>query len=231
MNTDTKVNAETFLLAACMDYEPIFKEYIPRLKGYTWIEPVSRLAFEMMEHAYTHGETAGDLFGSPEPPEMLAICEHLGETADNILGMNARMLTSLCEAALLALREDPATRTDQAPAMIQGKRTIEFWCKLSADIRERKGFVTTRENTLEKLMLCVSELSEAAECVRNGEWDTTIGPTGKPEGFTVELADLCIRVFDICGSFGIDLEEAIAQKSRYNETRPYRHNKVNPGGA
>jgi len=45
----------------------------------------------------------------------------------------------------------------------------------------------------------------------------------KPEGIPSELADIVIRVFDICGYYGIDLEAAIEEKMEYNESRPYKH--------
>lgn len=45
----------------------------------------------------------------------------------------------------------------------------------------------------------------------------------KPEGIPTELADIIIRVLDICAYHGIDIEAAIADKARYNEHRPYRH--------
>ncbi|OHE41493.1 MAG: hypothetical protein A2Y16_05485 [Tenericutes bacterium GWF2_57_13] len=45
----------------------------------------------------------------------------------------------------------------------------------------------------------------------------------KPEGIPSELADIVIRVMDICGYHGIDLEAAIAEKMEYNRTRPMRH--------
>lgn len=46
---------------------------------------------------------------------------------------------------------------------------------------------------------------------------------GKPEGFSVELADAVIRIFDLCGAVGVDLAAAIETKHAYNATRPYRH--------
>jgi NTP pyrophosphatase (non-canonical NTP hydrolase) len=45
----------------------------------------------------------------------------------------------------------------------------------------------------------------------------------KPEGIPSELADIVIRVFDMCGRYGIDLEAAIKEKMEYNTTRPHRH--------
>ena len=51
--------------------------------------------------------------------------------------------------------------------------------------------------------------------------------TNKPERFTVELADILIRIADLCGEFNLDLEDALKTKMEYNKTRPYRHgNKV-----
>lgn len=45
----------------------------------------------------------------------------------------------------------------------------------------------------------------------------------KPEGIPAELADIIIRVLDICGANGIDIARALADKMAYNETRDYRH--------
>jgi NTP pyrophosphatase (non-canonical NTP hydrolase) len=46
---------------------------------------------------------------------------------------------------------------------------------------------------------------------------------GKPEGIPSELADIVIRILDLCGRYGINLERAIREKHRYNKTRPYKH--------
>ena len=88
-----------------------------------------------------------------------------------------------------------------------------------------------------------SEASEALEEYRNGHGVTEVyysHPTGeschdascvsedtgspvKPEGIPVEMADIIIRVLDICGFYGIDIEEALRLKTAHNATRPYRH--------
>ena len=94
------------------------------------------------------------------------------------------------------------------------------------------------------IALIHSELSEALEEMRagnkirpgapvpmlyySGGGYVATGPTKactKPEGVAVELADAVIRIADLCGHLGIDLEAAIALKMEYNETRPFKHGK------
>ena len=40
-----------------------------------------------------------------------------------------------------------------------------------------------------------------------------------------DMADAVIRIADLCGHLGIDLEAAIDLKMAYNETRPFKHGK------
>lgn len=68
--------------------------------------------------------------------------------------------------------------------------------------RISKGFVTTRENMLGKLMLVVTELCEAAEDVEADNF-AHLGE---------ELADTMIRLFDIGGTLGYDLDDEIAKQ-------------------
>ena len=76
----------------------------------------------------------------------------------------------------------------------------------------------------EKIALLHSELSEALEEFRNGRGpNETYLVNDKPEGFPIELADVAIRLFDLCGALGIDLALAIEAKMLYNANRPHRH--------
>lgn len=82
-------------------------------------------------------------------------------------------------------------------------------------------------NVPELLALVHSEISEALEVYRNkgknGLNETWDSETGKPEGFTIELADVLIRIADMCGELNLDLNDAIIRKMEYNGKRPYRH--------
>ena len=67
-----------------------------------------------------------------------------------------------------------------------------------------------------KLMLIVSELSEAMEGHRKDLNDTHL--TNR-KMFEVEMADALIRLLDLAGATGIDLAGAYIDKMQYNAHR------------
>lgn len=66
---------------------------------------------------------------------------------------------------------------------------------------------------------------DETECFQFGHESQCQHRGKKPEGVAVELADAVIRIADLCGYLGIDLDAVIAMKMEYNETRPYKHGK------
>ncbi len=83
-------------------------------------------------------------------------------------------------------------------------------------IAREKGFWDEERNVGEALMLIVTELAEAMEAYRVKD----------DANFREEIADTFIRLLDLCGGFGIDIEEEIHKKSLRNKERPYKHGKI-----
>ncbi len=84
-------------------------------------------------------------------------------------------------------------------------------------------------NIGELLMLCVSELAEAMEGHRKGLQDDKLPHRTM---FEVELADCLIRIFDLAGATGLDLQGAFEEKIVYNASRADHkpENRKLPGG-
>ncbi len=94
--------------------------------------------------------------------------------------------------------------------------TLNEWSQRCHAIAKEKGFWEKERNVGEALMLIVTELAEAMEGHRKQDHDN----------FREELADAFIRLFDLCGGLGIDIEKEILQKSERNKARPYKHGKI-----
>lgn len=126
-------------------------------------------------------------------------------------------------------------------------KSINELCKEAHETAVEKGWYDPEPTFGELIALCHSELSEALEAFRSGaetnqiqyqfegvsvtarreEPGFKIQPVelkpAMPAGIPVELADCIIRIFDLCGFYGIDLESAIEEKMQYNQSRPCRH--------
>lgn len=96
------------------------------------------------------------------------------------------------------------------------KLSLKEWCELCHGIAKEKGFWEKERNIGEALMLVVTELAEAMEGYRHQDKDN----------FREELADTFIRLFDLCGGLGIDIQAEIVKKCEKNKLRPYKHGKI-----
>lgn len=115
-----------------------------------------------------------------------------------------------------------------------------------------KGFDVSKANIGQTLMLVVSELAEALEADRknrmnmlpaferdmqygrletsdfdveseNCDWIKNRFETTIKDTFEDEIADTFIRLLDLCGGLGINIEKHIELKLRYNATRSFKH--------
>ena len=113
------------------------------------------------------------------------------------------------------------------------------------EANKKKGFWDKERNVGEMLMLVTSELAEGLEADRKGS-HTIISPESlkflidTPDNsyfqlefknnikdtFEDEIADAIIRLLDMSGGLGIDVESHITAKLRYNSLRPHKHGKA-----
>ena len=118
--------------------------------------------------------------------------------------------------------------------------------KLAQEVHENaksKGFFDSEKNIGEMLCLIHSEVSEALEADRKDmfmpienriEWVNELKKDAEfkddftqlvKDTFEDELSDIIIRVMDLAAFKGVNLEEHIKAKMRYNSLREHKHGK------
>ena len=130
---------------------------------------------------------------------------------------------------------------------------MEQLIKKAHEVAKEKGFWETERNVPEMLLLIISEVSEATEALRKDhyadkaavkdlyndieinkyedEFNIMSGPwkagfeANIKSSFEDEIADVAIRLFDLCGGLNIDLQKHIELKMMYNSMRGYKHGK------
>jgi NTP pyrophosphatase (non-canonical NTP hydrolase) len=112
---------------------------------------------------------------------------------------------------------------------------------------KEKGFWDHERNVGEMLMLATGELAEGLEALRKGrkmDQDRLMGYLEQgdqihreggfaydafesqiKDTFEDELADALIRILDMCGGLGIDIEFHVREKLQYNSLRAHKHGK------
>lgn len=93
--------------------------------------------------------------------------------------------------------------------------TVTFLMQKAHSNAKEKGFWDQPREFGTMIALIHSELSEALEGHRKNDMANV----------AEELADVAIRLGDLCGGLGIDLESAILAKMDKNKARPRLHGK------
>ena len=91
--------------------------------------------------------------------------------------------------------------------------SINDYCKSAHSIAKSKGWYDEPVKLNTSLLLIHAEVSEAVEALRKDD----------KELFEEELADIAIRLFDLCGYMDINLGQAVDKKMEKNRNRSYRH--------
>lgn len=117
----------------------------------------------------------------------------------------------------------------------QARTYIFSWVEMIHDWAHKRGFYTNAVchkpdgdperdcvhrsgNILSHLMLIVTGLGEAVIAIQRNDL----------KAFRKEIADTVIRLFDLTGAYGIDLEYEIERRMSENFSRSYRHEEEIP---
>ncbi len=92
-------------------------------------------------------------------------------------------------------------------------RSIRDWQKIITEWAVCKGFSWTKKDVGTMLLRIHSEVSEASEAIRDDNF----------EGFAEELADIFIRLVNLCEVWDLNLEDEVIRKYNKNLNRPHLH--------
>lgn len=98
--------------------------------------------------------------------------------------------------------------------LLNMSKSVNKLCDEAYETAKSKGWHDSEREMGTLLMLIVGEVSEAMEADRRNEGQHRV---------IEELADVCIRIFDLCGKNGWDLEGIIYKKMEFNKGRSYKH--------
>lgn len=160
--------------------------------------------------------------------------------------MNSKVTSPrVAEIAARVMREDAVTpseiRSLAASALAQSRGDddmsgieddretiavgIELMCAMVHETAINKGWYDP--NMPREFGTCIalihSELSEALEVMRTGDVTTPDDNLPELSAVGVELADVLIRIADLCEANQINLAQCIVGKMQYNDSRADRH--------
>jgi len=127
-----------------------------------------------------------------------------------------------CDFKIKWAYKTPHVLDQMAESVFSANVEKGFWEDTITAAKEN-SLAINKAYTAQKLMLIVSEVSEALEADRKDLMDTYL-PEYK--GLHVELADALIRILDMCGGYNIPIGEIVEAKLEYNASRPFKHGKA-----
>ena len=151
-------------------------------------------------------------------PKLVWRCKHCGNMHPHSA---AEEYCPSCRRPEWAVLVEEPTSDSDGRFSCDGK--LQNLCREIALWARSNGFHTSWDNVPEKLMLIVTELSEAMEAYRK------LDPANRDkwivENIDEELADTAVRLFALAFELGFDLEKSVERKMMVNVQRPYRHGK------
>ncbi len=137
-------------------------------------------------------------------------------------GVGATVCVACGDKAWLAL-EIAASNARETAAVRERCKTFAEWQHDCYEQGKSKGWYNGEPDVPERLLQIVGEVAEATRAHDRGVGNLRFVSVidGKPEGFPAELIDIVIRVMNLASDCGIDLEEQLRMKYKYNATRPF----------